>query len=138
MQGALKQSYLSQLDAAQQVLTQVQQNALQGLSQAQSALMPTQVPYGTQYVSPVTGANALAGGTAGAGGLDPTTQASQLADLVTSGQLDYNTALSQMGYAGVAGTSLLRNAITAKNPSFNFNVSIASAEIGRASCRERV
>lgn len=99
--------------------------ALQGGLTA--ATQQVQAPYGTPLYNPLSGSFTTPGGTTGGGGLDPNTQGTQLAQQVTGGTMDFNTALSQMGAYGAAGAPALRNAILKINPSFNFNLSQSSA-----------
>jgi len=83
---------------------------------------PVQVPYGTQYVSPVTGESALgASSPSGAGGQqNPQNQAALYANEVASGRRSYADAVSAMGLYGGVGKQFLDQAIRTANPNFNF------------------
>lgn len=129
-QRVLQNQYANELPAFQTAVSTAQTAVGQGVTANQNVIAATQPQldqYGKTYYAPPT--SATGGGVQGGGnGLDPQTQASQLAELVNSGQLDYNTASSQMGSYGTAGVPALRNAILAKNPNFNFNLSTSSAQ----------
>lgn len=127
--GILSRLYEAKIANAQTAVTNALTaggQQLTGLEYAQGSLQPQLGNYGQTYYNPLSAFGGTQGGQGGQG-LDPQTQASQLASLVASGQLDYATASSQMSYAGQQGTSLLRNAILAQNPQFNFNLSTSSA-----------
>lgn len=80
-----------------------------GLAQPQLGAIGSQ-----QYYNPL--------GTAGqaTGGLDPQTQAAQLAQEVANGTRTYQDAVSAIGAYGGIGTSYLNNAIRQVSPDFNF------------------
>ena len=122
LQGLLNQQYLTALDAANTRLNQVTTNTLTGLSQAQTALMPANVPYSSQYVTPATGQSAMAGGTS-TGGL--TGSIPSLAQAVANGQMTIDQANSYLGNT-MGLTDQLRQAVMQINPNFNFSLSSAS------------
>lgn len=105
----------------QQLTAQNQQQT--GLLGAGALAQPSLGGYNQQAFDPLTGKFS-----GGSGNLDPQSQGSQLAQQVLSGQMDFDTALSQMDSYGPAGSSALRNAILAQNPNFNFNLSQASKQ----------
>lgn len=102
-----------------------QQSALSSELQGQASI------YGAGFTGTGQQATALANATSqvpealrygayGGNGLDPQSQASQLAQLVTSGQMSLPDAESQMQAYGLIGSPTLRNAILSTNPQFNF------------------
>lgn len=124
--GAQQQAALT----GAQTAANVQQAGAQELgSLAGTAGTQVQAPYGTPLFNPITGQFTTPGSSVGGGGLDPQSQGSQLAKLVTSAQMDFPTANAQItNQYGVAGSNALRQAILAANPSFNFNLSASSAQ----------
>lgn len=110
---------LSGLAAQQAALT----GQATGLASLAGAVKPSPATYGQTVFNPMTGQYE---DSSGGGNLDPNSLAASLAPLVASGQMDINTAASQMT-GGVAGSAALRNAILKINPTFNFNLSSSSA-----------
>lgn len=122
-QTALAAGEQAALQGTGQQLT-AQQQQQTGLLGAGGLAKPETAAFGQTVFNPATEQYENSGG----GNLDPQSQASQLAQLVSSGQMDYNTAVTQMGQYGAAGVPALRNAILSKNPNFNFNLSQSSAQ----------
>jgi hypothetical protein len=102
------------LSAQQQALTSQGNAFMTGAQQA----APVQVPYGSQFVNPLTGQSMQPNG--GGGNQNPQTQASTYAQEVASGRRSYDDAVSGMGLYGNVGKQFLDAAIRAVNPSFNF------------------
>jgi hypothetical protein len=85
-----------------------------GLSSAGGFAQPSQVPFGTQFISPVTGQPVIPS----AGGGTPSIQ--QYAQEVANGTREYADAISAMGLYGNAGQQFLDAAIRNIQPNFNF------------------
>lgn len=122
--AAQKQALASGESAALQGTGQqltAQQQEQNGLNTTAGLVQPSTAQYGQTVFDPLTQSFKSTGG----GNLDPQTLASQLAPLVASGQMTIDAANAQMT-GGAAGTTALRQAILAKNPNFNFNLSTAS------------
>jgi hypothetical protein len=83
-----------------------QQQQLGGLGTAAGFAQPSTAPFGQTVFNPLTGQYE------GVSGLDPQTQATNLAQQVMSGRMTYDQALSSLGYAGQVGSNFLNNAIT--------------------------
>jgi len=86
-----------------------QQLGISGLGTAAGYMQPSTAAYGQAVFNPLTGQ--YEGG--GTNGMDPQSQASNLAQQVMSGAMTYDQAIASLGYAGNAGTNFLNNAITA-------------------------
>lgn len=115
--GNIAQQQGAQLEglAAQQNALTSQGNAfIQGAGQA----APVQVPYGNQYISPITGESPF--GQSGGGQQNPQSQANIYANEVATGKRSYADAISAMGLYGAAGKQFLDQAIRQVNPNFNF------------------
>lgn len=82
-----------------------QQLGISGLSNAAGYAQPNPAAYGQTVFDPLSGQYS-------GGNLDPQTQATNLAQQVTSGRMTYDQALASLGYAGSAGANFLNNAIT--------------------------
>ena len=83
-----------------------QQQQLSGLGDAAGFAQPSTAPFGQTVFNPLTGQYE------DVSGLDPQTQATNLAQQVMSGRMTYDQALSSLEYAGKVGSNFLNNAIT--------------------------
>lgn len=100
-----------------------QEKALTGQGQAYlqgaGAAAPVQVPYGTQYISPITGQSPIGQG-GSSSQQNPQVQAQTYAQEVATGKRSYADAIAGMGLYGSVGKQFLDQAIRTANPNFNF------------------
>lgn len=119
-EGALRNQYASQLDAAQQAVNQQQTQQGQQISAFGGAGNLNQPQNNFPFVfNPSTGtytAPGVGGGTGGTGGLtyNPQQDAQNLAKEVIAGTKTYDDAKSAMGYAGSTAEGTLQSAITSQ------------------------
>lgn len=118
--GALQRAAATQEQALQQrvenALTARQQD-IGALSTAIGAATPVQVPYGTQFISPLSGTSVLGSG----GSQVPNQSALTYAQEVISGTRTYKDAVDAMKLYGDAGKQFLDQAIRQQNPNFDFS-----------------